>query len=1664
MGVPKFYRWLSERYVSVNQVISDLSLLPEFDNLYLDMNGIIHACTHPNDQEVCQGLSQEEMMKNIWNYVDRIVTQIVKPQKLLYVAVDGVAPRAKMNQQRSRRFRAAKDAAEAREEAGKRGVSVDEATVFDSNCITPGTEFMAVVDAHLQYFIRKKMREDPLWRRLTIIYSGHAIPGEGEHKIMQYMRDLKASPSYQANVRHCMYGQDADLIMLALATHEPHFTLLREVIDFGRGRAGPGGSSANTVIKQTKEASFQLLHLSILREYLEFEFLRDVPEEEREVHLERIVDDFVFLTFLVGNDFLPHLPSLDISEHAFDKLFELYGEQYRTWEGQGYLTNRGEIDIEHLQAFLDAIGAMEDDILKAREEDVADFNARRRRTQKKFGVRGAEVPSEEALAEIEAEAQSKYEMAMAVAVKKGEISKERARVLLGFAPIPVDKEGSGPDGGGTKKGKAEQALSVPEPVKKNFRGRYYFEKLGVLDPECSPVVQDLCKRYAEGLAWCLAYYVKGCVSWKWFFPYHYGPLISDVKNLAGAVGSLKFELGEPFLPFEQLLSCLPAASAKFLPRRYQFLMTNPTSPIVDFYPEEFKVDMNGKHNPWEGVVLIPFIDETRLREAIKKYCPESSLTSDEKKRNSFGKILTFRHSPALSLTVPSCNPALFPDLTHSQTTVTPSSYSPASLTSFAPCLVPGTVIPLPGFPSLKVLPIQEVEIKALKVNVNGSDSRYRTICLSLPVTSLPAIETLAPEIVGRPVYVNWPMMHEARITAVTNGKVEYRLEGAIGGGEPTTVSRELTPEEQTAWDVFIEKEQKAYLNGRGTVGQGGVDLGKVEMTLKVRALQGLERCPATGSTKKVFGTHEADVPIQLAMWSVPTADPRFIEQGPVPLLDRLPLGAEVVVLEEGKLKGMTGKVVGYNKGGQEQVKVELACGEPDRPIGLLARKAFGNKFFDAGEVIRALNIDGRVLGKVTGSCFVNPGKHDLGLNLKVRSKWVLPDYVRRKAVAGAGSGKAWAAAVDVVRIVGSAETGEEGDTEPGGVPWEYSEKAVLLLRAYMDAFPRLFEELRRRPNEVNYEGQRLFGANCAAELEKIRTWLATQVTANMPRVPLTTQVLSREAIRAIERSADELQAKAKKAGAKYVKVVAVELSPEKVHCALSHKPSDVARRLAGKPELGDRVVNLTGLGVPFGLRGTVVALHTQTACVEVLFDQEFIGGTSLQGTCSPYRGKFLPWSALLKTTAAGGTLDAKREQAVHEGGDQAMGGTVRGKSGGGRQPQQQKERTGKKEIEKGGITPIPVKILTREQQLPQQEPQQRRKSQQAPSVGSVSASCPPMSTGSNQMGRDLLASLTGKEKGMDSISRPNAAMTVRNGKRVDPRNAMEVAVRVHTSKPVVSLPLVETGRDKEEGGGDVRRAGAKDSFGRHSKAKGPDGTIGFQRRRSREAAGTIAERIQEEEAKAKQDDMARVMGLLSLQKEGDNLQQETLVTSKSSEVGGATNNLKSILNLTGGMKGSSSSNPPTASNSVAVHHQQPPPAYPYPAGPGFLGPNGFYPTPPPPGYYFHPHMPGTSMSSMMPHHLVAHPQSPVIPRRPRERRSSNAEGTGGGESLQAGGYGETSSDGGGATNGRGVISKGSFIMPSQVLRTGNSSKKGISGENVATAAAEKTGVTSGTNS
>lgn len=137
-GIPKFFRWISERYPLTSQLITP-NTIPTFDNLYLDMNGIIHNCSHPPSTEgdMHFRITEEQMILAVYAYIDHLFTKI-KPRKVFFMAIDGCAPRAKMNQQRSRRFRTAKENKEAQEKAERNGEVLPDEKAFDSNCITPG--------------------------------------------------------------------------------------------------------------------------------------------------------------------------------------------------------------------------------------------------------------------------------------------------------------------------------------------------------------------------------------------------------------------------------------------------------------------------------------------------------------------------------------------------------------------------------------------------------------------------------------------------------------------------------------------------------------------------------------------------------------------------------------------------------------------------------------------------------------------------------------------------------------------------------------------------------------------------------------------------------------------------------------------------------------------------------------------------------------------------------------------------------------------------------------------------------------------------------------------------------------------------------------------------------------------------------------------------------------------------------------------------------------------------------------------------------------------------------------------------------------------------------------------------------------------------------------
>lgn len=194
---------------------------------------------------------------------------------------------------------------------------------------------------------------------------------------MEFIRFQRAQPNYPTQTRHCLYGLDADLIMLGLATHEPYFTILREVVTQGNnsncficGQPGHLASQCTGKAKQqtgefdektVKKKPYQFLHLHVLREYLNNSLeVQDLPFP---FDLERAIDDWVFLCFFVGNDFLPHLPTLEIRENAIDLLTSIYKSILPT---TGYLTDCGKVNFSRLDVLIQNIANLEDSILANR--------------------------------------------------------------------------------------------------------------------------------------------------------------------------------------------------------------------------------------------------------------------------------------------------------------------------------------------------------------------------------------------------------------------------------------------------------------------------------------------------------------------------------------------------------------------------------------------------------------------------------------------------------------------------------------------------------------------------------------------------------------------------------------------------------------------------------------------------------------------------------------------------------------------------------------------------------------------------------------------------------------------------------------------------------------------------------------------------------------------------------------------------------------------------------------------------------------------------------------------------------------------------------------------------------------------------------------------------
>jgi len=362
---------------------------------------------------------------------------------------------------------------------------------------------------------------------------------------------------------------------------------------------------------------------------------------------------------LVGNDFLPHCPHLDIDNGSLSLMLNTYIDLLPEWKG--YLTDKEKIHPQRFEHFLYHIAAYEEEHFKRRgyeeNEPGWQLSAENETEENDFygtWYGGKPTPAVALIANRKATYSRPKSTTDSVA-KDTHIHASSSKVESQPATTIVDK-------GAPKALKKFRNLHSSSGAR-SYRDFYYETKLG-WSPSKEKRDITLANRrcqvrdYLEGLHWVLSYYHKGAPSWEWYFPHLYAPLSTDMVNLhefyetddidnPTDFKTFKFEQSEPFPSLAQLLSVLPPQSAGLLPKPLAELMIHPSSPIAEFYPREFTTDANGKRQSWEAVVKIPFIDGDVLLDVVNSIIARDKegamevLSTAEKRRNARGESRLF---------------------------------------------------------------------------------------------------------------------------------------------------------------------------------------------------------------------------------------------------------------------------------------------------------------------------------------------------------------------------------------------------------------------------------------------------------------------------------------------------------------------------------------------------------------------------------------------------------------------------------------------------------------------------------------------------------------------------------------------------------------------------------------------------------------------------------------------------------------------------------------------------------------------------------------------------------------------------------------------------------------------------------------------------------------
>lgn len=507
MGIFRYFYWHFKTYPESITYVNKDQTIDGFDCMGIDLNAIFHPVCQEYFFQKSFSVRGNKTMKGCFSKIcDEIesIIAIVPPKEELVLAIDGVAGLSKMNQQRQRRFRSAKEKTDA------------DRAIFDSNQISTGTVFLTELSEYItQHFTVKK-------RPYRVVIMDQSIIGEGEHKLIRHYKKMEKK-------RIVIFSPDADLIMLAIGLAKKNVFILRPNV-------------YNNVDCTHFMVSIDTFRKQIVN-MIDPEHI--FPDKEQQV-----VDDMVFLLYFLGNDFLPHSPSFEIKYKGIDKILELYKEVFHYGLCLVQTQPQYKINKMGFQMMVSLLSTAE-------------------------------------LSMLETKKKSNFPNKLLVAYGN--------RLSSEF---------------------------------ESYRRDYYHLHF----PESS--VNQVCQSYLEGLLFVGTYYYQGMPDWLYAYPYYHGPFFHELSTYCQTLQtewiSITFDAHEPLSPLIQLMCVLPPESKRWLPECLQ-VYYQPYSELSDMYPTEFLIDLDGVHNEYEGLVILPPIDMSRVKTAFSRI--EHQLTLKERKRN-----------------------------------------------------------------------------------------------------------------------------------------------------------------------------------------------------------------------------------------------------------------------------------------------------------------------------------------------------------------------------------------------------------------------------------------------------------------------------------------------------------------------------------------------------------------------------------------------------------------------------------------------------------------------------------------------------------------------------------------------------------------------------------------------------------------------------------------------------------------------------------------------------------------------------------------------------------------------------------------------------------------------------------------------------------------------